>query len=426
MVALSLHRACLDAGWTSRLVIGRRSGPRERDVITLDELGRPSLRERWRRSVDARSDALDAAARPRLARIARALASPRRLLDRRLGLERFDFPASWRLLEALPDGPPDLVQVHNLHGDYFDLRSVAPLSRQVPVVLTLHDGWLMSGHCAHSFDCERWRTGCGRCPHLETYPAVRRDATRLNWWRKRQALARARLHVAAPSRWLLDRVRGSLLADAVVELRLLENGVDLDVFSPGHREQARRDLGVEVDERVLLFVGNEPRANRFKDFPTLLSAAARLEGTSRLVVMALGEDAPPERAGAAVVRYRRERDPSRMALWYRAADVYVHATRADTFPTSVLEAMACGRPIVASAVGGVTEQVEHGRTALLVVPGDPHALARALADLLAAPALAARLGSAAAEEARRRFDARARRNDYLDWYRSLAREHRRG
>jgi len=105
-------------------------------------------------------------------------------LGRRVGLEDFRHPAS-RALLSLPPERPDIVQAHNLHGRYFDLRYLAPLSRQVPVVLTLHDAWLLSGNCAHSFACDRWLNGCGQCPDIGIYPGLPRDATAWNWRRKR-------------------------------------------------------------------------------------------------------------------------------------------------------------------------------------------------------------------------------------------------
>src|SRR5439155_11546406 len=119
---------------------------------------------------------------------------------------------------------PDLVHCHNLHAKYFDLRVLPWLSRQVPVVLTLHDAWMLSGLCCHSFDCERWRTGCGQCPHLTLYPTIYPgipDATHLNWKRKRKIYRRSRLYVATPSRWLMQKVKQSILAPAVIEARVI-------------------------------------------------------------------------------------------------------------------------------------------------------------------------------------------------------------
>src|SRR3546814_10331965 len=77
-----------------------------------------------------------------------------------------------------------MLHCHNLHGGYFDLRELARFSKLLPVVLTLHDEWAYTGHCAYTFGCERWRSGCGQCPHLDVSPSIRRDASAANWTAK--------------------------------------------------------------------------------------------------------------------------------------------------------------------------------------------------------------------------------------------------
>ena len=88
------------------------------------------------------------------------VAEPGQWLKQRLGRDGFHFPGTWSLLN-LPPERPDIVHCHYLHGGYFDLRVFPWLSREVPVVLTLPDAWLLSGHGTHSFDCEKWKEGCG-------------------------------------------------------------------------------------------------------------------------------------------------------------------------------------------------------------------------------------------------------------------------
>lgn len=135
----------------------------------------------------------------------RVLAGGWPVIEREMGREDFNFPGSWRLLD-LPPERPDVIHAHNLHGDYFDLGVLPWLSNQVPVILNLRDTWLLSGHCAHSFNCERWKTGCGQCPDLSIYPAIRRDATAYNWQRKREVYTKSRLYITTSSQWLMDKV----------------------------------------------------------------------------------------------------------------------------------------------------------------------------------------------------------------------------
>jgi len=103
--------------------------------------------------------------------------------QQRLGYEDFAYLGTKHLLTLLST-MPDIIHCHNLHGDYFELTPLPWLSRQRPVVLHLHDAWLLSGHCAHAHTCTGWQTGCGACPYLQTYPAVPRDNTAANWQRK--------------------------------------------------------------------------------------------------------------------------------------------------------------------------------------------------------------------------------------------------
>jgi glycosyltransferase involved in cell wall biosynthesis len=204
---------------------------------------------------------------------------------------------------------------------------------------------------------------------------------------------------------------------------VIPNGVDLSTFHPADKGAARAALGISADAHVILFTANAVRRNIWKDYQTVRDAVAqiaeRLYG-QELLFIALGEDARVEGIGSAEVRFvPYQKDPRAVAYYYQAADAYVHATRADTFPNTVLEAMACGTPVVATAVGGIPEQVDDGRTGFLVPMGDVQAMATRLVDVLTDNALQQRLSTQAAEVARQRFDLRLQVDQYLDWYREL-------
>ncbi len=437
-VAWNLFEAYRARGYDSWLAVGhRRSG--DPDVLPIPNY---ELHEGWFHfwsKIHLRLQSLEG--RVRLVQyvscLSNWLAQPGRSFDRYRGIETFRFPATRRLLR-MPPRPPNIVHGHNLHSStgYFDIHYLPTLSRRVPTVLTLHDAWLLSGHCAHSFECERWRMGCGQCPDLTIYPAIRRDATAYNWRRKQKIYAACRLYIATPSRWLMQKVGQSMLASAVVDTRVIPNGVDLRVFHPADRAAARAALGLPLGARVLLFTAHGIRHNLWKDYQTLRAAVAlvaeHLRGQS-LIFVALGEDAPSECVGEAEVRFVAfQQEQKSVACYYQAADIYLHAARADTFPNTILEALACGTPVVATAVGGIPEQVKplgpasvgtfersDEPTGILVPPGDAHGMAEQIGRLLRDDALRCQLGENAARDARRRFDMARQVDDYLAWYREI-------
>jgi glycosyltransferase involved in cell wall biosynthesis len=214
-----------------------------------------------------------------------------------------------------------------------------------------------------------------------------------------------------------------MLVPAIVESRVIRNGVDLSVFQPGDRGFARSRLAIPDDTAMLLFSANGIRKNIWKDYSLMRSVIAgvaeRLKNT-HVVFVALGEDSPAEFIGRAELRFvPYEEDPAVVAQYYQAANVYVHPARVDTFPNTVLEALACGTPVVATAVGGIPEQILDGETGFLIPPGDTRAMTEAIVALLSDEKLGISLGRNAARDAVKRFDLKRQMGDYLTWYQEI-------
>jgi glycosyltransferase involved in cell wall biosynthesis len=418
-IAVDLFKGLREAGHEAWLGVGRKTLDDE-NVLPLSDP--PALRA-WEKACHALARRVAPGsgtplAMPRLARFAReVLAHPVRAWHESRGLEVFNYPGSRNLLERVP-AKPDLIHCHNLHHAYFDLNLLPGWSRRHPLALTLHDAWLLAGHCVHSFDCERWRTGCGECPGLHIYPSLKRDGTASNFRRKRRIYAASRLYVATPSRWLLNKVERSMLAEGIRRTRVIPNGVDTGVFRPGDRAEARHRLGLPQDAFIVLFVAEDPNGNMWKDYATLKRAFARLKDRfrGRAVLLALGAGGTRSDIQGDVRLLPFLKDPAMVAEYYRASDVYAHAARAETFPTVILEAMACGTAVVASAVGGIPEQVRDGSTGYLVGPGDDAMLAERLAALESDPELARSMGERGQALALERFSNKRMLADYLDWY----------
>ena len=431
-VAWNLFRAYPEYGHGSWLAVRTKKTDHPNVIPLASDVFRSGWARFW---LSLREKQQDAYWMDRLALIA----EPTRFLKIRQGVEDFEYPATWQLLDLIPE-PPDVVHCHNLHTAYFDLRTLSALSRRVPVILTVHDEWLLTGHCAYTLECDRWKTGCGMCPDLQIYPAISRDATAYNWRRKKNIFADSRLYISAPCHWLLEEMQQSMVASGIVESRIIPYGIDLSNFHPSDRRAVRAKLGIPDGAKVLLFAANGVRRNPFKDYETIRAAVAQVSErmpSQDVLFIALGEDLPGEQIGNISVRFvPYETDIGVVANYFQAADLYVHAAKADTFPNAVLEALACGTPVIATAVGGIPEQVKSlgnsdiamsnwqsfgvdEATGVLVKPADAGAMACAIERLLKNGNLRCRLAENAANDARQRFDQKREVMEYLDWYQEI-------
>lgn len=354
----------------------------------------------------------------------RRSAWPRRWLDQASGIEDFNYPYSYHLADD-KDWLPDVVHAHNLHGDYFDLRSFNQLSKKVSVVWTLHDTWAFTGHCAYFLNCQRWQDGCGQCPDLDRPPTVIRDQTAENWNRKRQIYSSSRLSIVTPSNWLMSYVKQSILKSQ--NTKVIPNGVDLSVFTQGNRQQARYILGLPQNVFICTFVaysgGGE---NPYKDVSTIERAVKIVTeqfGKDSILFVCIGGERPSQ---PKLQHYYTGyiSDVQRLALYYQASDVLLHAAKAENFPCVIIEAMACGTPIIATEVGGIPEQVVDNESGFLVKEGDSTAMAQRIIESMQQPDVLKNIGQAALARVHQLYGLDDQCNSYLEWFTELQKEYR--
>ena len=223
-------------------------------------------------------------------------------------------------------------------------------------------------------------------------------------------------------------VEDSVLAAAVAHASVIPNGVDLEAFAPRDRTSARRNLGIALDAFVVAFSAAGGRANTWKDYGTLRAALGSLEGGGPTVLVVLGERQSVDRIGSVDVVSAGMVDRGRVPAILAAADAYVHPSLADTFPMAVIEALAMGLPVVASAVGGIPEQVaslgkSRDPTGIRLSPASVRELAEALRRLRDDVELRHGIGDAARRDALARFDGRRVVAAYESVYQTALRTH---
>jgi len=292
-----------------------------------------------------------------------------------LDLQYVLYPSSFAVATDPWFREADVLQLFNTHGSYFSHSALPLLSRRLPVVWRLSDMWAVTGHVTYSYECERWRTGCGDCPHLDVYPRLRRDTTAALWRWKRAVYRRSRITVVAPSRWLERIARESPLLGRF-GVRRIANGIDLKTFRPHPRDEARRALGLDPGRRTVLWSALDLGDGR-KGGREAVAAVGRLGPDVQLVVA--GDGAAP-----AGVRSLGVLDDERLALAYAAADVFLLPALAENLPNAALESIACGTPVAGFDVGGMGDAVRAGTSGLLVPSGDVEALFVAVASLFEA------------------------------------------
>ncbi|WP_035250910.1 glycosyltransferase family 4 protein [Desulfocurvus vexinensis] len=306
--------------------------------------------------------------------------------NRSADLELFSDPWADTPLDAVAAvGEADVLNLHWVAG-MVDFARDVPLLASRPVVWTLHDMNPFTGGCHYSVGCQRWREACGACPLLGS--ADEADASRRFFETRRAAYAGLDLTVVTPSRWLGDCAGASALLGRF-PVRVIPYGLPVDVFRPYSREAVRRELGVPEGARVVLF-GAAGVHNRRKGLRFLVRALELLaaDGRTPPVVLAMfgefGGQAP--RLPFPVLPAGYVTDETQLALLYSMADVYVLPSLEDNLPNVVLEALACGTPVVGFDTGGIPDMVEHKRTGWLVPPGDAAGLADGIRWALGGPA----------------------------------------
>ncbi|MBI3457926.1 MAG: glycosyltransferase family 4 protein [Candidatus Rokubacteria bacterium] len=338
-----------------------------------------------------------------------------------LSLQYLFYPSSFllRLRRVFRDA--DIVQLYNTHGNYFAHTALPLLARARPLVWRLSDMWPLTGHCAYSYGCDRWRSGCGACPLLGDYPRLRRDTTALLWRIKRRAYSACRLTVVTPSRWLAGLVGQSPLLGAF-PVHVIPNGADPDIYRPRPRQAARASLGLPGAGRVILYSAFA-LTDRRKGYAVFREAMERLAARGERDLLVLVAGSGGERIATelpfAVHALGAVGDEAVMASAYAAADVFVLPTLAENFPNALLESFACGTPAVAFDVGGVSEVLAHMRTGYLVSDVEAAGLAGGIRHLLGDAELRAGMGRECRATVEREYTAAGEARRFLDLYREV-------
>ena len=301
----------------------------------------------------------------------------------RFGLNDIHRFSSFKLKEHEACVDADIIHLHGVHGGFINYLALPALTESKPTVFTLCDMWAFTGHCAFSYDCDRWRIGCGKCPYPDIDPPIKRDATSLEWKLKDWVYNRSDLTIVSKSKWLTKLAQQSMLSR--YPIYQIPNGIDTEIYHPFDLEQSRLELGIPLGKNVLMFAALE--LNHYRKGGDLLLEALQslpqsLKAETVLLLLGKAGETIAESTGMQVLNLGYISDDHRKALCYSTADLFLFPTRAETFGNVALESIACGTPVVSFKVGGVPDPVRPGITGYLAEPENAKDFCEGIIQLL--------------------------------------------
>ena len=314
--------------------------------------------------------------------------------------------ATKKLIEKIKEYNPDIIHLHNIHGYYLNVKVLFDFLAKYnkPIVWTLHDCWLFTGHCAYfSFNgCEKWKSECFNCPLKKDYPtSLVLDNSKKNFKEKKELFTRPEnITLVTPSEWLKELTKESFMGKYPV--KVINNGIDITKFKPTKSDF--RDKNNLQDKFIILGVASVwDERKGLKDF---LKLQEMLDENQQIVLVGLNDTQIAE-LPEGIIGIKRTNSIEELAEIYSSADVFVNTTYEDNYPTTNLEAISCGTPVITYKTGGSPESVDDGN-GFVVPQGDINAIVESLKNI-----------NGCKTDVTNKFDATKRYKEYVDLYKDL-------
>ena len=286
------------------------------------------------------------------------------------------FHAAWlpfsRVIRKIQEIDPDIVHVHWIAGGYLRIEDLARI--QKPIVWSLHDMWAFTGGCHYDEGCSRYQEHCGACPVLGS--AKSKDLSRWVFRRKHKHFSKVpNLTINGLSSWLADCAASSTLFQDVKVVNL-PNPIDTQVYAPLPKAQAKQILGLAADKKHVLFGAMNATGDERKGFIELVQALGFVNDND--IELAVFGSSEPENGTSFPFQTRylgMLQDDISLRVLYSAADVVVIPSKQENLSNAIMEALACGTPVVGFDISGNRDMIDHQQNGYLAQPFDPKDLA---------------------------------------------------
>lgn len=271
---------------------------------------------------------------------------------------------------------PDILHLNYINMGLFSIKDIG--SFKMPIVWTLHDSWAFTGGCHLPNGCYKYNDECGLCPVLSS--KGERDLSRYVLSKKLKHWEANNITLVCPSQWMVNNVKKSVLfKDSNIEV--IPNPIDTDIYKPKDKKESRKELGLDINRKYILFGAVDALNDKNKGFEYLKESLNNLnmKNVELLVFGSKDEDLDID---IPVKNMGYVNDENRLVSIYSASDVTVIPSISENLPNVMIESLSCGTPVIGFRVGGIPDIIEDDRLGLMADPYDTNDLTKKIRMVL--------------------------------------------
>lgn len=317
----------------------------------------------------------------------------------------------------------NIINLHWINGGFLSLNSLKKIAQlNIPIVWTLHDMWAFTGGCHYSSGCTKFIDNCSNCPSLLFKSDSDLSFSIFN--KKKEIFKNLNLTIVTCSRWLAKEASKSFLFSDK-KIITIPNTLDSDLFKPISKNTARQYSQLPLDKKIILTGAMNLKDER-KGFYYLIQALQIIRDSDNklcsdieLVVFGKLDESVLKKIPFKVNQLGRLNNEQEIVNAYNAADIYIAPSLEDNLPNTIMEAMACGIPVVAFNVGGIPDMVDNGINGFLAQLKSSEELAKSIELILSDEELRKSFSLTAREKVIKNFDQKIIAEKYFEVYKSL-------
>lgn len=311
----------------------------------------------------------------------------------------------------------DILNLHWINGGFLSLKSLEKIAKMnKPILWTLHDMWAFTGGCHYTSGCIKFQDHCSNCPSL--FFKSDKDASYRIFDQKLELFDQLNLTVVTCSNWLAQEALKSRLF-RLKNIFCIPNPIQIEQFKPLDKIKARESLKLPIGKKLIL-IGAMNLKDERKGFRFLIEALDTLKNIDfELIVFGKLDKNIIQKIPVKIHQLGKLKNEAEIVMAYNAADVYAAPSLQDNLPNTVMESMACGVPVVAFNVGGISDMVDDGVNGILAEPRSSKKLSNGIKLLLNDDNLRENFSGKARDKVVNNFDEKIVAEKYLEVYKSL-------